>query len=151
LLPLDASEGEAGQDLAAEEIFDTQRTDGHTYNPHLAQEQGLTYTPPTDPPVVPSEDDPEGVEIAAGFGPSMEESQAGRAKDRNRDMEEAIREALRYNSETQNLRDIRVYVTDSIVSLFGTVPLTRDIGLVASIVEELAGVSEVYSYLQVSD
>lgn len=41
-------------DLATEQLFDTQHSDGHTYNPQLASQQGLTYTPPHDPAVLPS-------------------------------------------------------------------------------------------------
>ncbi len=45
---------------------DTQHGDGTAYYPLKAQQQGLVYVPPDDPPILPS-DDPQGIEIAAGF------------------------------------------------------------------------------------
>jgi hypothetical protein len=143
------------EDLTTERAFDTQQGEGHTFDPWKAEDQGLTYTPPSDPPVVPSEDDPQGAEIAAGFAPSMEASDADvedlpeRVDDRDLDLEEDIYEALRYNSETRDLRDIRVYVHNGIVSLFGTVPGDEDLAQVYNIVGDLEGVIRINNEIQV--
>ena len=143
------------EDLTTDRAFDTQQSEGHTFDPWKAEDQGLTYTPPSDPPVVPSEDDPQGAEIAAGFAPSMEASDADvedlpeRVDNRNLDLEEDIYEALRYNSETRDLRDIRVYVHNGIVSLFGTVPGDEDLAQVYNIVGGLEGVIRVHDEIQV--
>ena len=40
---------------------------GETGNADAAAEEGLTWVPPIDPPVIPS-DNAEGLEVAAGFG-----------------------------------------------------------------------------------
>jgi hypothetical protein len=46
----EAEEANPEQDLADDEIYKSQHGDGHTFNPRRAQVEGLTYTPPTDPP-----------------------------------------------------------------------------------------------------
>jgi hypothetical protein len=143
------------KDLTTERAFDTQRSEGHTFDPWKAEDQGLTYTPPSDPPVVPSEDDPQGAEVAAGFAPSMEDTGPGvedlpeRVAERSLDLEEDIYEALRYNSETRHLRDIRVYVHNGIVSLFGSVPDAQDLAQVYNIVSELEGVVRINNEIEV--
>ena len=143
------------EDLTSERAFDTKQSEGHTFDPWKAEDQGLTYTPPSDPPVVPSEDDPQGAEVAAGFAPSMEasgpdvEDVPGRVEDRNLDLEEDIYEALRYNSETRHLQDIRVYVHNGIVSLFGTVPSDGDLAQVYNVVGDLGGVIRIHNEIQV--
>ena len=143
------------EDLTTDRAYDTKQSEGHTFDPWKAEDQGLTYTPPSDPPVVPSEDDPQGAEVAAGFAPSMEASDADverlpeRVDNRDLDLEEDIYEALRYNSETRDLRDIRVYAHNGIVSLFGTVPSDDDLAQVYNIVGDLEGVNRVHDEIRV--
>jgi hypothetical protein len=155
VLPLDANEGEMEEDLAAERLYETKGGDGHTYDPFQAEDQGLTYTPPSDPPVVPSREDPQGAKVAAGFATSMEDAEVDvedlpdRVDDADLDLQEDIGEALRYNSETRGLEDVRVYVSGGVVSLFGTVPGPDDVAQIYNVVHDLDGVVEVYSYLQV--
>lgn len=144
------------KDLGVEQRYQTQRSDGSTFNPDEAHEQGLTYTPPSDPPVVPSPDEPQGAEIAAGFAPSMEDTEPGvrdlpeRIEDRDLTVEQKIHDLLRYNSETRHLRNVRVYVSDGVAFLFGSVPGEDDPGRVASIVGDLPEVSRVEEYLEVT-
>jgi hypothetical protein len=155
LLRVKPDDADFEEDLADERAFDTKRSEGHTFDPWKAQDQGLTYTPPSDPPIVPSEDDPQGAEIAAGFAPSMEASGSDiedlpeRVDNRNLDLEEDIYEALRYNSETRHLQNIRVYVHNGIVSLFGTVPSDQDLVQVYNIVSDLEGVVRVHDEIEV--
>lgn len=138
------------EDLAESGTFyDTQHTDGHTYDPDAAWDQGLTYTPPTDPPTIVS-DDPQGVEIAAGFAPGMEETDPDVEElppnvDNNAyDLQEDVYLALLYNSETSNLADqIIINVVDGVVVLEGVVPDDQDISLIDEIVNDLNGVMEV--------
>jgi hypothetical protein len=145
------------RELAANELFDTQHGEGHTYNPQQAEEQGLTYTPPTDPPVIPSEDDLQGAEFAAGFAPSMEESDAeaedvpARVEDNDLDLLDRIYLELRDNSETADLTEVKVLVHKGVVSLMGTVLSEGDIALVYDVVRDIEGVVEVRNYLRVSD
>jgi hypothetical protein len=143
------------EDLSTERAFDTKRGEGHTFDPWKAEDQGLTYTPPSDPPTVPSHDDPQGAEIAAGFGPSMEATGADvedlpeRVDNRDLDLEEDIYEVLRYNSETQNLHEIRVYVHNGVVSLFGTVPDDQDLAQVYNVISDVEGVIRVHNQIEV--
>ncbi|MBX3011006.1 MAG: BON domain-containing protein [Caldilineaceae bacterium] len=144
------------RDLAIEELIDTQHTSGSTYNPREAQEQGLVYTPPDDPPVIPS-DSPEGAEIGIGFAQSMEEANPdeevlpSRVDNNDLDLEDNIVTALRYNSETTNLsRDIQVRVWNGIVHLYGTVTDLQDTDLVEEIVRGLEGVVDVVNNLEVA-
>jgi osmotically-inducible protein OsmY len=148
-------EERAKQDLEQEQVYDTQHSDGHTYNPHLAQEQGLTYTPPTDPPVVPDHDDPQGAEVATGFATAMEnvdpdvEDLPASVDNNDLEVEEDVRTALRYNSETTNLENIQVQARDGIVTLTGTVPTDDDLALVYAIVSELEGVVVVRNRIEI--
>lgn len=140
----------------AETLVDTQHTDGSTTNPAEAMEQGLVYTPPTDPPVVPS-DDPQGVEIGAGFASSMEASNPDRERlpahvdNNDLDLEEDIATALHYNSETANLEKIAVRVRDGVALLRGTVNSQDDITIVDELVRDLDGVVDVVNRLQVAE
>lgn len=142
------------EDLATEQIYDTQHGEGHTYNPHQADDQGLTYTPPTDPPIMQVDEDPRGVEVTAGFSPSMEETDPSREElppqvDNNDvDVQQDVERALRYNSETMHLTDVHVQVERGVVTLTGTVPTMDDIGLVYEIVYAMDGVVDVHSELE---
>lgn len=138
------------EDLAAAGTsYKTKHTDGHTYDPDLAWDQGLTYTPPTDPPTIVSEN-MQGVEIAAGFAPSMEETDPDveilppNVDNNAYDLQEDVYLALLNNSETGNLADqIIINVVDGVVVLEGTVPDDQDIVLIDEIVNDLNGVVEV--------
>jgi hypothetical protein len=142
-------------DLAEKDIYKTQRGEGHTYNPHLAWDQGLTYTPPTDPPTLPSEDDLQGVEIAAGFSPSMEDTDPGvedlpaTVDNNDLDLLDDIYTALRYNSETAHLTHVKIQVDDGLVSLLGTVDTEDDIWRVHEIVADLDEVIAIINNLEV--
>jgi hypothetical protein len=134
-----------------------QRGTGRTYQPQKAVEEGLSYTPPRDPPTVPSEDDPQGSEMAAGFAPSMEDTDPNarilpdRIDQADLEIQEDIGQALRYNSETAHLDGISALVHRGIVRLQGSVPTEDDLALVYAIVSELEGVDRVVSHLEVTD
>ncbi len=154
--PLEKIESEdvdVESELARDTYFDTQYGEGHTYNPFHAQDQGLTYTPPTDPPTLPSED-PQSAEIGAGFAPSMESSDPDaerlpdRVDDSDLDLLDNVYLVLRNNSETAHLSQVKVQVDKGIVNLLGTVPTQDDIARVHSIVRELEGVVEIQNNLQ---
>jgi hypothetical protein len=132
--------------------IDTAHTDGSTTDPHQAQEQGLVYDPPSDPPVLPS-DDPQGAEVAAGFASSMEASNPDvldlpdRVDNQDLDLEENIQTALRNNSETSHLTDISVTVRNGIAHLNGHVVSEDDIAIVHYLVRDLDGVQDVRNNL----
>ncbi len=140
---------------AIENPVDTQHSDGSTTDPHVAVEQGLVYTPPSDPPVLPS-DDLQGAEVATGFAQSMEESNPDverlpdRVDNQDLDLEEDVMTALRNNSETGHLEEIRVRVRNGIVLLAGTVFSEQDIAIVEEQIRNLPGVLDVANELSVA-
>lgn len=147
---------EWSEDTTWGDLIDTQHTDGSTTNPQHATDQGLVYIPPDDPPVVPS-DDLQGVEIAAGFAQSMEDvdldvlDMPDHVDDNDADLEEDVRMALRYNSETQHLEDVRAYVRNGIVYLRGTVVSEDDITIVDELLRDLDSVVDVDNQLEVAE
>ena len=154
---LEALEGQDDNfedDLAVEEAFDTQHSDGHTYNVQIAIDQGLTYTPPTDPPIQPGERSEE-VDIAAGFAPSMEaanpdvEVLPDEVDNNDLDLMDNIETALTNNSETGHLDQIFLHVDQGVVSLYGKVQSQDDLAVVEDIVGELGGVKLIHNHLQV--
>jgi len=143
---------EAGLD---DDLFNTANTDGSTENVHLAMDQGLVYTPPMDPPVVPS-DDLQGIELAAGFGSSIEDSfevrkLPGAAGGEDSDIESELRRALRFNSETMHLEDVRVYVREGIAYIRGTVDDEEDIAVVEDFIRDLDVVDDIQNELEADD
>lgn len=139
------------------EIVDTQDDAGRTYQPQKAVEEGLSYTPPRDPATVPSKEDPQGSEIAAGFAPSMEDAQPNvrdvppTIDEADLAIEQKIGVVLRYDSETAHLTDVSPLVTHGVVSLYGTVPTRGDLGHVYEIVSKVDGVERVINHLEVAD
>jgi osmotically-inducible protein OsmY len=152
----EAEDDSVERDLADDDPYDTQHTDGHTYNVGIAIDQGLTYTPPHDPPTQPSERDPQGAEVAAGFALSMEDSDPNveRLPDHidNNDLDllDDVYDALRLNSETAHLVNVEVQVDNGVVYLSGTVDTEDDLELVNTVVEDLEGVRAIRNNLQVS-
>lgn len=138
------------------DMIDTAHTDGSTDNVQMAMDQGLVYTPPTDPPVIPS-DDLQGVEIAAGFASSIEEDTLdledlpASGDPIDADIEKDIRKALRYNSETTHFDDVRVYVRDGVAYLRGTVLYEDDISIVDEFVRDLDAVDEIRNEIEVAE
>ncbi|OGR24749.1 MAG: hypothetical protein A2139_12530 [Desulfobacca sp. RBG_16_60_12] len=144
------------QDLVSEQVYDTQHGAqvGHTFNPEEATEQGLVYTPPTDPPVLPG-DDPQGADMATGYAPGMEDTDPDvedlppNVDDNDLDLLEDIEIALRNNSETQHLTHIKVQVNDGVVTLLGSVPGDEDVDLVYAVLNDLDGIVEIRDYLSI--
>jgi len=138
-----------------ENPIDTQHSDGSTDDPFVAQDQGLVYTPPSDPPVLPS-DDPQGAEIAAGFASSMEESNPDvevlpeRVDNQDADLAEDVAVSLQNNSETSHLQDIRILVRNGIVRLRGTVFSEDDLAIVDEQIRDLDGVVDLRNELEVA-
>jgi len=135
------------------DIFDTADTDGSTDNVQLAMDQGLVYTPPTDPPVIPS-DGSQGIEMAAGFASSIEDDFETRdlpesLDDEDSDVENELRRALRHNSQTTHMDDVRIYVRDGIAYLRGTVDDDEDSDIVEEFIRDLDVVEDVQNELEV--
>jgi len=135
------------------DLYDTADTDGSTDNVQLAMDQGLVYNPPNDPPVVPS-DDLQGIEIAAGFASSIEDDFETRdlpesLDEVDSDVESDLRKALRHNSETTHLDDVRIYVRNGIAYLRGTVDHEEDSDIVEEFIRDLDVVDDVQNELEV--
>lgn len=150
----EAEDSRPADDMKRDEVFKTQRTEGHTFDPHRAEEEGLTYTPPTDPPVLPSEREPQGVEMAAGYEVSLDEGAApprqipDHVRNSDLDVLERIKQALRQNSETGHLNNVKVQVRYGQVNLFGTVDSEDDRRRVQEVVAEINGVAAIKNNLQ---
>jgi hypothetical protein len=153
---LEAEDEDFSKDLEDSYMYKTKYSEGHTYDVNQAWDQGLTYTPPTDPPILAS-DDLQGVEVAAGFAPSMEDTNPDEedlpvtVDNNDLDLLDDIYLALRNNSETGNLTNVKVEVVDGVVNLWGTVQTEIDLWLVEEIVADLEGVVDVNNNLEVED
>jgi hypothetical protein len=134
---------------------DTQRGDGTAYYPLKAQQQGLVYDPPDDPPILPS-DAPEGIEIAAGFAKETQledprgEDVPQRFAGADWDIQARIVAVLHKSSLTNQMTGIQVEVRDRVAYLSGNVDTLDDIKVVCSTIEQVEGVVDVEEELIVT-
>ena len=166
-------DGFAGEEISLEELeeelqaqareaefdedgpVDTQHGDGTAYYPLKAQQQGLVYIPPDEPPILPS-DDLQGIEIAAGFGKDVVfddprgEDTPDRLAGADWDLQARVEAVLRKSSLTNQMTDIKVAVEDGIVYLSGEVETLDDIDVVCSVVQAIDGVEDVEEELIVT-
>ena len=166
-------DGFAGEEISLEELeeelqartreeemdedgtVDTQHGDGTAYYPLKAQQQGLVYIPPDDPPVLPS-DDLQQIEIAAGFGKEVElddprpEDTPDRLAEGDWDLQARIEAVLRKSSLTNQMTGVKVAVEDGIVYLSGEVETLDDVDVVCSIIGAIDGVEDVEEELIVT-
>lgn len=126
-----------------------------TSDANVAAEEGLAYVPPIDPPVVPDHDDPEGLQVAAGFGVTAidepydadHHSAALTAED---EMTARVREALRADAATSRYADSLVIGTrGGTVAVRGVVDDLDDTDDIAEVVSRVTGVDEVVDELDV--
>ncbi|HSH22297.1 MAG TPA: BON domain-containing protein [Candidatus Caenarcaniphilales bacterium] len=127
---------------------------GETDDPNVAAEEGMTYIPPIDPPIVPS-DDPQGAEIAAGFGSSAldepydRDHPAETLSDED-DMSARVREALRADAATSRYADsVAIGTRAGVVALRGVVDDIDDTDNLAEVASRVSGVAEVIDELEV--
>lgn len=126
-----------------------------TDDPNVAAEEGMTWVPPVDPPVVPS-DDPQGISVAAGFGVSAleepyDDDHRSEPLSAEGDLNDRIREAIRADAATSRFADVIVIgVRDGTVVLRGMVDDIDDTDNVAAVVERVSGVDEVIDEIEVS-
>jgi hypothetical protein len=147
-----------GQPLAdnLEMLTESELREGETADPNVAAEEGMTWVAPIDPPVVPDLDNPEGIQVAAGFGTEANEepfdadhhTELLTAED---EFEARIREALRANSATSRYaEDIVIGTRGGTVVVRGIVDDIDDTDNVAEVVSEVTGVVEVVDELEVA-
>jgi hypothetical protein len=138
--------------LAAEEL-----REGETDDPDVATEEGLTYVPPSDPPTRADEEEPGGIEIAAGAAvsalsePYDEDHESELLSDES-DLTARIREALESDAATTDLADRLIIGTrGSTAVVRGIVDDIDDGDNIAAVIERVAGVEEVVDETELAD
>ncbi|HET7030756.1 MAG TPA: hypothetical protein VFI34_09610 [Candidatus Limnocylindrales bacterium] len=105
---------------------------GETDDPIIAIEEGQAWIPPTDPPIVPS-DDPEGIETPDGDAVEAEGDVNGR-----------IRAELRADAATTALADrLEIAVVGSTAIIRGQVDGIEDTDAIIEVASRVEGISEV--------
>jgi hypothetical protein len=138
-----------------EDLADTDLREGETSDPELAAEEGLAYVPPTDPPVIPA-DNEGGIEIAAGFGATSldepyDEDHAGELLMSEDEMTARVREALRADAETSRYADdVGIESDGGVVLLRGVVDDLEDSDALVAVAAVVDGVVEVRDELEVA-
>jgi hypothetical protein len=126
-----------------------------TSDPEVAAEEGLTWVPPTDPPVVPSSD-PQGAVVAAGFGSSaLDEPYDADHHDSplsgEDEMSDRVREAIRADASTTQYADsIEIESDGDRVILRGVVEDLEDDDNLVAVASTVTGVAEVVDRLSVA-
>ncbi|CAA9306446.1 MAG: hypothetical protein AVDCRST_MAG93-4936 [uncultured Chloroflexia bacterium] len=137
-------------------LIEQELRDGETDDVMEAIEQGYTYIPPIDPPVTTDYDDPQSIQIAAGFGttgdeasdvsgdPSVDQDDVDRFHERGDDMTAFVRGALRADSSTTHLADrLQIATINGTVIVRGTVDDLDDTDNIVAVISDLAGVESV--------
>jgi hypothetical protein len=141
------------EDTSLEFLNDVELREGETDDALEASEEGLTYVPPTDPPVIPGDEgDPE---VASGFGATafdepFDADHHSEIVSRDDEMTDRVVEALRAEASTSALADmVAVETAGGIVRLRGRVPDLVDEDNLVATAERVAGVSEVIDEIEV--
>jgi hypothetical protein len=135
------------EDLTAREL-----RDGETDDPNEAAEEGLTWIPPTDPPIRIADDGPE---LAAGFGTTstdepFDQDHHAAAIAPTDEVESRVLAALRADAMTTGFADsLEIDVEGTRVTVAGVVDDLDEEDAVLAVVEGVAGVREAVSRLQV--
>lgn len=128
---------------------------GETNDPTVATEEGMTYVPPTDPPVIPDHDDPQGAQVAAGFGATalaepFDADHHSQAVSDDDEMATRVREALRADATTSTFAEaVAIGTRGSTVALRGVVDDILDTDNAIAVVKRVTGVDEVLDELEV--
>jgi hypothetical protein len=153
-------EGEAAIDAAdrgegIEDLADAELRLGETDDPEIAAQEGLTWVPPIDPPVVPDFDDPQGARVAAGFGSTAEDepydsSHRSEILTAEEDFEARIRDALYADAATTAYADSLIIGNrGSTVVVRGEVDDIDDTDNVVEVISRVSGVEEVIDETEV--
>ncbi|HYH93626.1 MAG TPA: BON domain-containing protein [Candidatus Saccharimonadales bacterium] len=123
--------------------------DGETDDPQAATEEGLTYVPPSDPPVRADAEAGDGIAIAAGpavdaIDEPYDDDHRSTDLSAEGDLTARIRDALEADAATSTLVDRLIIGTiGGRVVVRGVVDDTDDADTVVAVIERVAGVSEV--------
>jgi hypothetical protein len=138
-----ASGTESPESLEADEI-----RAGETTDPDVAAEEGMTWIPPSDPPVVPEESE-EGLAVAAGFGATalddpFDADHHDSFLSTEDEVTDRVREALRADARTSRLADrVAIETIGGVAIIRGTVDDIDDSDLLEEVVSEVTGITEV--------
>ncbi len=121
--------------------------DGETDDVGVAVQEGYTWVPPSDPPIVPT-DGPDGVAVGAGTAASaLEEPYDGDHRGgedfAGPELTDRITEALRADAQTSVLDGLLVEADGPRVTISGTVQTVDDADAVVAVIERVTGVTEV--------
>jgi len=137
-----------------ESLTDRQLRAGETDDPNEAAEEGLTYVPPSDPPLVAG--DAGEPEVAAGFSSSAVDDEPFDADHHSETMtiddevSERVRDAIRADAATSDYADSVDVETDGrVVVLRGAVTDLDDEDALVAVAERVAGISQVVDELEV--
>lgn len=132
--------------------------EGETDDAGVAAQEGLTWVPPIDPPVVPSRDSTESVEMAAGFGvdaladPYDDSHRSGEPGGAEGDLTERVRDALRADAATSVVEDqLVIGVRGETVVVRGVVDDVDTSDDIVAVIERVAGVTEVVDETELAD
>jgi hypothetical protein len=127
--------------VSLDELTDDELREGETDDPIEAIEEGETWIPPTDPPVVPVSGDPDGIEVPGSGEPDEAEGS----------LNARIREALRSDSLTSPLADrLQIAVVGSTAIIRGQVDGLEDGDAIVEVVSEVEGIDEVRDETEVA-
>ncbi len=121
---------------------------GYTTDEKVAAEEGLAYYPPMDPATVEASDRDEDRRLAAGFEASVRDAgydtelQPEGVEGSDYDLAAEVVEAIQLTSTITGYR-VRVHIEDGVAYLTGVVSTFEDIGLLASIVQNVPGIDDV--------
>ena len=138
--------------LAARELRGDETSD-----PDVATEEGLSWVPPIDPPVIADPEADDGIVVAAGIGvsaldePYDADHRSGDLTSEG-DMNARIRDAIRADATTSRYADrILIAVLGSTVILRGVVDDILDSDDLVSVAERVSGVREVRDETDIAD
>ena len=150
----------AGGQLAALDglAMETAMRVGETDDAGVAAQEGLTWVPPIDPPVVPADDhDEENVEMAAGVGVSAladpyDASHRSGEVGFEGDLNERVRDALRADAATSVLEDqLVIGVRGSTVVVRGVVDDIDTADDIVAVIERVSGITEVVDETELAE
>ena len=130
--------------------------EGETDDPGVAAQEGLTYVPPIDPPVVADMEPDDGIVPAAGMAVSAEsdpydDSHRGTDLDPESQPNVRIREALRADSQTSVLEDRLIVGTrGSVAVIRGVIDDVEDSDAIIEVVSRVDGISDVVDETELS-
>lgn len=145
--------GGGGETESVDLLLSDELREGETENPDEAAEEGLTWIPPVDPPVIAT--DGGQIDVAAGFGMSADDEPFD--ADHHRSLEfaddertERVREALLAHAATTALVDrLRFDTIGSQLIVAGTVDDLDDEDEVLAVASEVEGITDVVSRIRV--